>query len=318
MYHSFIGVDISKDEFHATIQSTNKVIKFANTRDGFLEFQRHYYQILPESLVVLEATGGYEITFANYLYKNNIAVHRANTRIVKSFIRSLTKLGKSDSIDAQGLAQYAKERHDSLALYIPILDIKKEMIELTNRKNDLKRIATQEKNRLQAPDNQYCKDSNTTMIAFLQGEIDRISVRQKEIINEDKLLKAKVNLLTAEVYGVGENTAISLLSVFPEIGSLNRRQVASLAGVAPHPYESGKKIGYRMTRGGRDNIKPVLYMAALSVSRDKGTLGAFYKRLIANGKKPLVAIVAVMRKMIVIINAKVKELLKNYTELGIV
>ena len=317
MYHSFIGIDISKDEFHAAMYGNGKVTKFSNGHDGFLEFQKEYSQALPESLVVMEATGGYEAALANYLHKNNIAVHRANPRIVKSFIRSLAKLGKSDYIDAQGLARYAKERHEDLVQYIPVSDSKKEIAELTNRKSELKRMAVQEKNRQQAPNNQYCKDSNTTLITLLQNEIDRISARQKEIIDEDMLLKAKIDLLKTEMYGVGESTAIDLLSIFPELGSLNRKQVASLAGVAPHPNESGKKIGYRMTRGGRDNIKPILYMAALSAMRDKGSLGAFYKRLIANGKKPIVALVALMRKMIVIMNAKIKDLLNNRAGLGI-
>jgi transposase len=108
----------------------------------------------------------------------------ANTRVVKSFIRSLSKLGKSDTIDAQGLARYAKERHEELKLYKPNSDADKELLELTNRKTELKHMLVQEKNRLQAPNNKYCKSSNTTVIKLLQNELDRLKKPQKELIDK--------------------------------------------------------------------------------------------------------------------------------------
>lgn len=131
------------------------------------------------------------------------------------------------------------------------------------------------------------------------------------MVTKNQSIQAKINLLKNEVDGIGEVTAIQLVSVFPELGKMNRRQVASLAGLAPHPNESGKKIGYRMTRGGRNNIKPILFMAAMGAARSKSKLGKFYKSLIARGKKPMVALVAVMRKIIVIANAKIKDLENN-------
>ena len=308
MYHNFIGIDISKDEFHVAVYGNNKVTQFANSEKGFVNFVNTNKQILNDGLVVLEATGGYESSLLNHLQKKKIAAHRANTRVVKSFIRSLSKLGKSDAIDAQGLARYAKERYEDLQLYVKVSDTEKELTELANRRSDLKRVLSQEKNRRQAPDNQYCKPSNDLIIEALEKEIKRLTERQQKLINEAKSLKAKIDLLAAEVVGIGETTAIQLISVFPELGKLNRRQVASLAGVAPHPNESGKKIGYRQTRGGRDNIKPILYMAAMAAARSKSRLGEFYKKLIAKGKKPMVALVALMRKILIIANAKIKEL----------
>lgn len=307
MYHNFFGVDISKDEFHVAIFGNSKVTQFDNSEKGFKEFVKTNKQILVNGFVVLEATGGYESSLLRYLQDERIAAHRANTRVVKSFIRSLSKLGKSDSIDAQGLARYAKERHEDLQLYVQVSDIEKELAELANRRSDLKHALTQEKNRLQAPDNKYCKSSNELIIEALTKEIKRLTELQQKLISESKSLKAKTELLAAEVAGIGETTAIQLISVFPELGKLNRRQVASLGGVAPHPNESGKKIGYRQTRGGRDNIKPILYMAAMAAARSKGKLGEFYKKLIAKGKKPMVALVALMRKILIIANAKIKE-----------
>lgn len=308
MYHNFVGIDISKNEFHVAIYGMGKVTIFNNNHAGFKDFNKANKQILANALVVLEATGGYEAALLQYLQNNKIAVHRANTRVVKSFIRSLSKLGKSDAIDAGGLARYAKERHQELQVYIQVSDVEKELAQLADRHTELKHILTQEKNRLRAPDNRYCKGSNEILIKSLEIEITRINALQHQLINENVVLKEKVELLAKEVDGIGVITAVQLISIFPELGKLNRRQVASLAGVAPHPNESGKKIGYRMTRGGRDNIKPVLFMAAMSAARSKSRLGDFYKKLIANGKKPMVALVALMRKIIIIVNAKLKDL----------
>jgi transposase len=308
VYHNFIGIDISKDEFHVAVFGNNTVTQFANSEKGFKDFAKANKEFLVNGLVVLEATGGYEAALLNYCQTKKIAAHRANTKVVKSFIRSLSKLGKSDAIDAQGLARYAKERHEDLQLYVKIADTEKELTELANRRSDLKRTLTQEKNRLQAPDNKFCKSSNELIIEALKKEIERLTKRQQELISENESLTAKIELLAKEVAGIGETTAIQLVSVFPELGKLNRRQVASLAGLAPHPNESGKKIGYRATRGGRDNIKPILYMAAMAAARSKNKLGEFYKKLIAKGKKRMVALVALMRKILIIANAKIKEL----------
>lgn len=307
MYHNFIGIDISKDEFHVAVYGNSCVLRFHNNNDGFKKFATEYCKILTESIIVLETTGGYESAILDFLSKSSIAVHRANARIVKSYIRSLSKLGKSDAIDAQGLARYAKERHEDFKLFVPSSDSSKELAELVNRKTELKQMIVKEKNRLKAPDNKFCKLSNNNVITLLEAEVKRLDKRQLELICSNDVLKSKAQLLKNEISGIGESTAIELVSIFPELGKLNRRQIASLAGVAPHPNESGKKVGYRKMRGGRDNIKPVLFMAAMAASRSKGKLGEFHKRLIANGKKPMVAIAALMRKIIIIANAKLKD-----------
>jgi len=304
VYHSFIGIDISKDEFHVAIFGNEKVSQYKNNKHGFKKLCDEH-NIL-SSLVVLEATGGYEDSLIKYLHECNIAVHKANPKVIKSFIRSLCKLGKSDKIDARGLARYAKERHEDLHQHISKSDVEQELLELTNRRIELKQMLTQEKNRLKGPANNFCKNSNNTIISAIETEIERLKIRLKDLLDQNEKIKAKVKLLADEIAGVGETTAISLISLFPELGELNRRQVASLGGVAPHPYESGKKIGYRQVRGGRQFIKPILFMSALTAARSKGNLGDFYRRLIANGKKPMVALVAVMRKILVIANAKLK------------
>lgn len=304
-----MGIDISKNDFCVALYGSNKVIKFDNSDLGFANLLKEYKLIIENTLVVVEATGGYEAALIKALQNKNIAVHRANTRVVKSFIRSLSKLGKSDSIDALGLARYAKERYLELKVHIQPPNEEKELIELVNREVELKQMIVQEKNRLQAPDNASCKSSYLMLIKVLEKEVVKLQQKQQSLIDGNINLSAKINLLKGEVAGIGEATAIKLVSLLPELGKLNRRQIASLAGVAPHPNESGKKIGYRKTRGGRENIKPILFMAAMAASKSKGNLGEFYCTLISNGKKRIVAIVALMRKIIVIANAKIKELM---------
>jgi transposase len=257
---------------------------------------------------VLENTGGYEAELIIYLQSKGLNVHRADNVKVKNFIRSTGKLGKSDSIDAEGIARYAKERHMELGLHIQMDANSKKLLEASSRRDELKQSLVQEKNRLKSPENKSMKESNEAFINFLELEIAKIEKIQYRLISLDVKLKAKVELLVAEISGVGEITAIGLLSKLPELGTMNRRQVASLAGVAPHPNESGQKIGYRCTRGGREDVKRLLFMAAMSAARSKSILGEFYKRLIAAGKKPMVAITALMRKIVVIANAKIKSM----------
>lgn len=310
MYHKFIGIDIGKQEFYLAIHGNSQVAKYNNNITSFKKMSKDLSEDLKGSLVVLENTGGYEAELIKYLLSMEIKVHRADTRKVKSFIRSTGRLGKSDTIDALGLARYGKERHEELDLYVQMSANAKKLLLATNRRSELKAMLVQEKNRLKAPDNHEMKVSHEKHIQFLNAEIESIENTQQELIDYDNELKIKVELLKKEIDGVGNVTAINLLSTLPELGTLNRRQVASLAGVAPHPYESGKKIGYRSTRGGRESVKRILFMSAMTATRSKGALGEFYRNLIARGKKPMVAITALMRKIVIIANAKIKDMLK--------
>lgn len=307
MYHTFIGIDISKNDFYVAIHGVKDTQCIDNNLNGFNQFYKTYKKQLSQTLVVLETTGGYEHSLVEFLQSKKIAVHRANTRIVKSFIRSTGKLGKSDKIDAIGLARYGSERYADLELYQPPSDIEKELLQLTNRKIDLKRMLVQEKNRYQSPDNYFIKANCKSLIDSLDESIKKIKQRITELINADKKIKDKVSLLKNEVSGIGEATAIDLLSTMPELGRVSSKAIASLSGTAPHPYESGKKIGYRSTRGGRQMVKPILYMAAMAAAKSKDGLGEFYRALIARGKKPMVALTALMRKIIVIVNAKIRD-----------
>ena len=311
MYHNFIGIDISKNDFVVAIHSDKKTFKYLNNSKGFNELLEKHPILKNNSFVVLETTGGYEKALLEYLLSNKIAVHRANTRVVKYFIRSTGQLGKSDNIDALGLARYGHERHQCLNLYKPNKDNLQELVKYTLRKQDLKKQLVAEKNRFQAPDQECTKESHQRVIEFFEQEILIVEGLIDDLVGECKYLTKARDLLVKEVAGLGKATATALLALMPELGNLNRKQIASLAGVAPYPYESGKKIGYRKTYGGRADLKPVLFMSAMTASRSNGKLGVFYNKLVENGKKKMVALIAVMRKIIVIANAKIRDLKRD-------
>lgn len=304
MYQNFIGIDISKNDF-STAQHGKKVTRtYSNNQDGFAKFLSDYEDIINNSLIILETTGGYEVPIITYLQSRHCYVHRANTRKVKHFIRSFGKLAKNDSLDALALAQYGFERHVSLDLFQE--PTQKTLLKLVQRRLELKQMLVQEKNRRQAPDQKELQDSFNVIIAVIESEIKSIENKINDICKSDPLLAQKREVLK-EIKGIGDTISIQLLALLPELGTINRKKIASLGGLAPHPNESGKKIGYRRTKGGRVEIKPILFLAAMTAARSKSSLGEFYARLVNNGKKKMVALTALMRKILVIANAKIRD-----------
>jgi len=306
MYQNFIGIDISKNSFSVACHGQKEVSELANNMTGFKNFYKNNKNSLKKGLVVLETTGGYEMNLIRFLQKHQCSVHRANTSKVKYFIRSFGKLGKSDAIDALGLAHYGFDRNKTLDVFVE--NPGKKLLKLVQRRNDLKKMIVQEKNRLKAPDQGELKKSFETVIKALEKQMKKIEEQIDEISTADKSLNEKKAVLKT-VDGIGDIIAIQLLALLPELGTINRKKIASLAGVAPHPNESGEKIGHRFTRGGRADIKPILFMAAMAASRSHSKLGAFYQKLIKAGKKKMVALTALMRKIVVIANARMNEFL---------
>lgn len=304
MYQNFIGIDIGKDNFFVAVDNVKKIGCFDNSDSGFNLFCQAYSQYLPDALTIIETTGGYEIALIEHLQKLNYKVHRANTRKVKHFIRSFGQLGKSDAIDARALANYGGERHKSLKLFVP--NPRKILVKLAQRRLDLKQMLVQEKNRLKAPDQKDIKNSFVIIIQAIEDQVAAIDEQIKSIYEKEPTLSEEKEVLKT-IPGIGEIIAFELQTLLPELGKANRKQIASLAGVAPHPNESGKKVGYRPTRGGRQDVKSILFLAALSAARGKSELGEFYRRLVESGKKKMVALVAVMRKIVVIANARMRD-----------
>jgi transposase len=240
------------------------------------------------------------------LCEHGVAVHRLQPLQSSHYMRSLRMYAKTDILDAMALARYGAERHSHLAVFKPDDASTQELKILQTRRDDLIAMRVAENQRLKHPLYQNLHVSLRTVLSVIETEIDTIESRMQEIVAENAHLSWKMQILCG-FKGIGSVTALVLLAAMPEIGTLDRKQIAALAGLAPHPKDSGKYTGYRATKGGRSSARKALFMAALSAKRYDPILKDFFDRLIKNGKKPIVALVAVMRKMIIIINAQIRD-----------
>jgi transposase len=306
-YTHFIGIDIAKESFDAAVHgAAAKPLRFPNGGEGFAAFVEAFETTLATAFVVVEATGGYEAALLAFLLARGIAVHRADPLAAKYFIRSLRKHAKTDKLDAAALARYGAERHATLPLFALKDEAQEQLGMLLSRRQDLISMRNAERARLAHPRYAKLKASLNAIIKALNAQIAAIEDEIAKIVKQSKALAAKVAVMTS-VTGIGQKTAALLAGFMPELGTQNRRQAASLAGCAPHPKDSGAFKGYRATTGGRAEVKRGLFMAALSARKSNPVLRAFYERLVQNGKKPMVAITAVMRKLIVILNAMLRN-----------
>ena len=297
-YLYYIGIDIGKDFFDVSCleaqtkalalvrakDSLHQAEKFSNNLKGFVDFCLAYSEQLAQSFVVLEATGGYETALIAHLLQKGYAVHRADPRAASYFIRSLGKRAKTDRLDALALARYGQERHEELPLAFVQDDAQIMLQSLLARRSDLVAMRAAEQNRLKHPIYNDLQDSVQAVLQTLNAQIDLLHESIAKLISESKIVTTKLKIMT-NMKGVGNQTAYSLLGLMPELGTLTRRQAASLAGCAPHPKDSGKTIGYRKTTGGRQAIKRALFMAAMAARNFHPELKLFYENLIKNGKK---------------------------------
>jgi transposase len=305
-YHTFMGIDIGKLTFVVALHGQPSTHEYDNTPEGIHLFLSEHESILSNAFCVLETTGGYELALLYTLCDQHIDVHRADTRKVKNFIRSFGNAAKTDALDSKALARYGMERQAILTLFKPSSNQAMTLFHLVHRREDLKHMLVAEKNRIKNPTcASLIKDSCTEVITLLTAQIETITQYIQALINEDSLLKAKQKKLMS-IPGIGKIIAIELLILLPELGTLNRRQIASLVGVAPIARESGQFKGYRKTGHGRQSIKPLLFLAAMAARNSNSELKHFYERLSEKGKKKMVALTALMRKIIVITNAKLK------------
>jgi len=310
-YLHFFGIDVSKDHIDVAVYTTKatkaaKPKRYPNSSEGFAAFLADNTNKICQSFIVLEATGGYETALLNALCARGIAVHRATPLQAKHFIRSLGKIAKTDKLDALALARYGFERHESLPLFVEKSPEMQLLSDLLMRREDYIAMRKAEMNRVQHPRYASTKADVEKHLAYVNEQIRLIEKQVKDLVKASCELKKKLDILTA-VKGIGEQTAFVLLGLMPELGELTRRQTASLAGCAPHARDSGKMRGYRQVWGGRHTIKTALFMASLSACRSNPQLSSFYKRLVLDGKKKMVALNAVMRKLIVILNAKLRD-----------
>lgn len=260
----------------------------------------------PDCLAICEATGGYENALLAALVTAGCPAHRADARKVKAFIRSFGTLGKSDTLDARALARYGTERHASLSRWQPPDPARERLQILVRTRAELVAHKAACANRLQAPGVEPVRAELEALQACLGVQIATLTEAIAKTLRTHAQLASAERVLRS-IRGVGPATAASLLALLPELGRIGRRQAAALAGLAPHPRQSGLTHAYRRTRGGRAHIKPVLFMAAMTAIRHDDTMKHAYNRLCANGKKPIVALTAIMRRIIVIANARLRD-----------
>ncbi|MGL5114507.1 MAG: IS110 family transposase [Beijerinckiaceae bacterium] len=307
----FIGCDVGKKEIVVFDSASGKTRTLVNHLEALGAFAR---SLDGDCLVLCEATGGYEAPLLAAMLEAGVLVHRADARKVKAFIRSHGGIAKTDAIDAKWLARFARDRREELEPWQARDPERLKLQSLVSTRRDLVQTLASWKNRRAMPGVHPAERTIETVVRTLEAELASLEKDIATLIKEHRTLSRDLKTL-ATIKGIGTTTASELLATMPELGTLNRRSAASLAGLAPHPKQSGERDAYRKVRGGREKVRPTLFMAALSASRYNPQLKPFHDRLIAKGKKPIVALVAVMRKLITIANAVLRpktQTLKTY------
>jgi transposase len=301
MYKFYIGIDVSKHKLDVAI-SDDDCLQVENSEIGFKELIKK----LPNkkrTLITLEASGGYEKLVANYLRHKKFDVAVVNAKRVRDFAKASGKLAKTDHIDANAIRAFAKAFNPKpQSLTTPI---EEERVDALNRRGQLIKMITTEKNHLEQASKNYHR-SIKKHIQFLEEEVAKIDRSLEEKISEDTELKERVEKLDA-IKGVGKITAMNVLLHMPELGQLSAKEASALAGVAPYNHDSGQMKGKRQIRGGRAPVRTALYMAILSARKFNPAIKKFYDRLIQKGKLKKVAMVACMRKLIIIMNAMMRD-----------
>lgn len=300
--NSTLGIDVSKEWIDAHLLPQGTTWRIANDAKELAAWTDH----LPEgvTLAVLEATGGLEIKPAIALAQAKIPTAIVNPKQVKAFGQAMGQRAKSDPIDAKLIAQFG-EKIQPQAKTLPDKD-QAALRELLARRRQLVADKVAEQNRLGSMRSKEAQKSIKAHIQWLTKQIERIDQQLDDTIKKSPLWLVKEQLLTS-VPGIGPQTARTMMASLPELGQLNRREVAALAGLAPYTRESGKWKGKRFIGEGRPEVRAALYMAALSSTRRDSTFSKFYRSLRDQGKPHKVAITACMRKMLTVMNAVIRD-----------
>lgn len=302
----FVGIDVSKNTLD--VYWNGNEINVLNHKKGFrklsLLFCKERKKGNEISLVICEATGGYEAQLAKFMLASNIPMHIAHANKIRSFAKSTGLLAKTDRIDARLIAQYG-ELMRLEANQRPRAPEEELLGELLKRRDQLLADKIRESNRLDKPQSPELTKSRKAHVKWLETEIDNIENEIKKL-KENKELNEKIELLKS-VPAVGDVTANSLVAFLPELGAQDDKQIVALVGLAPFNKDSGKYRGKRCIQGGRAQVRKVLYMAALSATRYYKEMRIFYLSLRARGKMPKVALIAVARKLLLVLNSVMKR-----------
>lgn len=298
----YVGIDVGKDWLDFAVSGIDKISRFGNHNQGFGKLVEKM-KVLQPNLIAVEASGGYETAFVDALMLNEHRVAVVNPTRVRALANAKGLLAKTDAIDARNIASYAEiikpepnKPRDDLDLRIRALIIRREQ---------LVDIRSAEGNRL-GTCHESIKADIREHLDWLERQIGILDDEIKQLVRSSDSWTQQIQLLES-VPGVGFITAVTMTANMPELGELNRQKIAALAGLAPYNRDSGKKRGKRRIFGGRQSVRRVLYMAALSAIKHNLVIKIFYERLMTKGKPFKVAITACMRKMITIMNVMVKN-----------
>ena len=298
----FVGIDVSKDTLDVCAYPTQDTFRVPNSPDGLGELIKRLKPLEPR-LIVFEATGGYETLAVSSLAVAGLPVVVINPRQIRDFAKSIGRLAKTDVIDAGVIARFASAVRPELR---PLKDSpSQELTGLVTRRRQIVDMIVAETNRLNAATRRNRRDIQAH-IRWLQKRQDQIDDEIKQNIKNSPLWRTTDQILQS-ASGVGPATSAMLISCVPELGQLNRKKIACLIGVAPLNRDSGRFKGRRMIWGGRAQVRAVLYMSTLSAIRFNPVIRQFYQRLKGSGKCFKVAMVACMRKLLIILNAMVRN-----------
>lgn len=299
---TFVGIDVSKSRLDVAQVPERRSWSVNNDADGIGSLVRDLAKLVP-ALVVLEATGGYESPVFAGLVTAKLPAVVINPRQVRAFARAKNQLAKTDKIDAQMLAEFAEAVRPAVR---PVADeALQELSGLLRRRQQLVEMLTAERNRALMATAIVRKDIRDH-IRWLQRRLQDIERDLDQAIRSTPAWQERDKLVQGEK-GVGAVLSLTLLADLPELGRLNRKEISALVGVAPFNQDSGRFRGKRKVWGGRRSVRAVLYMAALSASRHNPEIKPFYQRLLAAGKPKKVALTACMRKLLIRLNAIVRE-----------
>jgi transposase len=298
----YVGIDVAKAHLDVAEGSSGAIWRVANDEVGIAEALRRL-EVLAPALVVLEATGGYQAPVAAALGGAGLPVAVVNPRQVRDFAKSTGKLAKTDVLDARVLALFG-ERIRPAARPLPDAQAQ-ELSGLLTRRRQVVGMLTAEKNRLHIAPTAVRKDIHNH-ISWLQRSLSKLNEELGDALRRSPLWREEEDLLRSAP-GVGPVLTVTLVAEVPELGALDRRQIAALVGVAPFNRDSGTLRGKRTVWGGRATVRAALYMATLVATRFNPVIRTFYQRLLAAGKPKKVALTACMRKLLTILNAMIKH-----------
>ena len=298
----FVGIDVSKAQLDVAVRPTGKRWVLPYDETGIEGLIPQIVDLEP-ALVLLEATGGLELPLVAALAAAALPVVVVNPRQVRDFAKATGTLAKTDTLDAGVLAHFADAVRPEVR---PLKDAETQVLNsLTARRHQVMTMLVSEKNRLGTAIGAVSPRIEAH-IAWLEQELSDLDKGLRQTLRQSPVWREKDDLLRT-VPGVGPQLSLTLLAHLPELGTLDRKQIAALVGVAPYNRDSGTRRGKRAVWGGRSRVRAVLYMGALVASRHNPAIRDFYQRLLAAGKPKKVALVASMRKLLVILNAMLKH-----------